>query len=77
MTAGPLLVLAEKLPDTVVMTFYRDGRLTREICLGERYDDLSLLPRTASHLPWQHGAAWSGHAWSGLYRGRADLSFVP
>ena len=28
---GPLLVLSEKVPDTVVMTFYRDGRLTREI----------------------------------------------
>lgn len=74
---GPLLVLAEKGPDTVVMTFYRTGEIARVVRLGDLYTDLSVLPRTASHWLWHRGTEWSGTTWTVRTVDGRVLSFTP
>ena len=74
---GSLLVLAEKAPDTVVMTFYRDGGIVRLVRLGDLYTDLAVLPRTASHWRWHDGVQWSGQTWTVRTVDGRTLSFTP
>ena len=72
-----LLTLSEKSPETVVMTFYRDGRTGRVIRLSDLYPDLSVLPRTASHWLWHQGTSWSGQSWTVHTVDGRTLSFAP
>lgn len=49
-----LSLLWEPRPDTTMITFWRRGRLVRDVALSEVIEDFSRLERTASHLLWGH-----------------------
>ena len=74
---GALLVSAEKRPDTVMMTFYRNGEIARIVRLADLYADLAVLPRTASHWLWHQGTEWSGQTWTVRTVDGRVLCFTP
>ena len=74
---GALLVLSERSPNTVMMTFYRNGEITRIVRLGDLYADIAVLPRTASHWLWHRGTEWSGRTWMVHTVDGRVLSFTP
>lgn len=41
-------------PDTVMLSFYRNGNIIRRVTLAELVTDLSRLKKTVSHWSWGH-----------------------